>query len=626
MDFNVCLDACFTQKRNTGGNDPPKFHPDTFFVPEDLSRQMEEHVDSIRDSKPSEKKQRKATVTEVEDEDDIYEHKDLKLPRSVLDGCEASFKAADENRQKASSQFYSDTGLMALLCRHDRVLWLVNMHSPGEKQFNVWLLLETLMQHLPLDVVLGVMYDIACQAERSARKWGFLSRYIHRLLFAVSVFHAFGHEWACQYHHRLYTLDNQVKQIDEANLFKLVEWIHRCTLFSKNKRAEAVRDLKKSGHSKEFLRQQWKEQVKSQTKPIPRRSKTRAEKAVAAVIELRNTVDARKKEVRECEAAWNDAVEDGDDELLADTELALKDARAAVTKLKDRLLRSENALGVDEKSELKKLTKTKFFQLRFDARVKKTRLRHLLRARKFEHERAERSSRRQQSSDIKLRTHTQSAVKRRQPKITNLVREYNNLCGAIQKEIDKRTTPRGAIAPQLIDAKKVFELDVDDSIWQDVGLEDDDDRGEPPLWLSSDSVRSGIRAVLQLDRADEEDAMLAKETRSMRAWFIEEWDVLRLAVANAANEANRYQLFLRRERLLRLCATWRKHTTERPGDAPWGPSQAELMECLAQAQTAGRGEDRYYEEDKEEEAFEMLDAMENADVYRDMYDSSSDED
>lgn len=198
MDFNVCLDACFTQKRNTGGNDPPKFHPDTFFVPEDLSRQMEEHVDSIRDSKPSEKKQRKATVTEVEDEDDIYEHKDLKLPRSVLDSCEASFKAADENRQKASSQFYSDTGLMALLCRHDRVLWLVNMHSPGEKQFNVWLLLETLMQHLLLNVVLGVMYNISCQAERSACKWGFLSRYIHQLLFAVSVFHAFGHEWACQ--------------------------------------------------------------------------------------------------------------------------------------------------------------------------------------------------------------------------------------------------------------------------------------------------------------------------------------------------------------------------------------------------------------------------------------------
>ncbi|KAF8144173.1 hypothetical protein K438DRAFT_1993154 [Mycena galopus ATCC 62051] len=614
MDFNVCLDVCFTQKRNTGGNDPPKFHPDTFFVPEDLSRQMEEHVDSIRDSKPSEKKQRKATVTEIEDEDDIYEHKDLKLPRSVLDGCEASFKAADENRQKASSQFYSDTGLMALLCRHDCVLWLVNMHSPGEKQFNVWLLLETLMQHLPLDVMLGVMYNIACQAERSARKWGFLSQYIHQLLFAVSVFHAFGHEWACQViyhplkcegfgfsngesaehfwhlishliahlrisgdHHHLYTLDNQVKQIDEANLFKLAEWIHRRTLFSKNKCTKAVRDLKKSGHSKEFLRQQWKEQVKSQTKPIPRRSKTRAEKAVAAVIELRNTVDAQKKEVRECKAAWNDAVEDGDDELLADTELALKDARAAVTKLKDRLLRSENALGIHEKSELKKLMKTKFFQLRFDVRVKKTRLHHLLRARKFEHEQAERSSHRQQSSDIKLRTHTQSAVKHRQPKITNL-----------------RTTPRGAISPQPIDAKKVFELDMDDSIWQDVGLEDNDDRGEPPLWLSSDSVRSGIQAVLQLDRTDEEDAMLAKETRSMRAWFIEEWDVLRLAVANAANEANRYQLFLHRERLLRLCARWRNHTTERPGDAPWGPSQAELMECLAQAQTAGRGEDRCY--------------------------------
>jgi hypothetical protein len=202
MDFNCCLDACFTQKRNAGPTtDPVKLHPDTHFLPEHLGSKMEEYVDSVRDAKPggNAKKQRKATVEEIDDEaDDHYEHADLKLPRSVLNTCEASFKAADETRQKASSQFYSDTGLMALLCRHDRVLWLVNMHSAGEKQFNVWLLLETLMQHLPLDIVVGILYDIACQAERSVRKWGFLGRYIDRLRFAVSVFHAFGHDWPCQ--------------------------------------------------------------------------------------------------------------------------------------------------------------------------------------------------------------------------------------------------------------------------------------------------------------------------------------------------------------------------------------------------------------------------------------------
>jgi hypothetical protein len=39
---------------------------------------------------------------------------------------------------------------------------------------------------------------------RTCIKWSFLNRYLHRLIFAISVFHAFGHRWACQlvYHPR----------------------------------------------------------------------------------------------------------------------------------------------------------------------------------------------------------------------------------------------------------------------------------------------------------------------------------------------------------------------------------------------------------------------------------------
>ncbi|KAJ7807154.1 hypothetical protein B0H14DRAFT_2874150 [Mycena olivaceomarginata] len=662
MDFNCCLDACFTQKRNAGPTtDPVKLHPDTHFLPEHLGSKMEEYVDSVRDAKPggNAKKQRKATVEEIDDEaDDHYEHADLKLPRSVLNTCEASFKAADETRQKASSQFYSDTGLMALLCRHDRVLWLVNMHSAGEKQFNVWLLLETLMQHLPLDIVVGILYDIACQAERSVRKWGFLGRYIDRLRFAVSVFHAFGHDWPCQvvyhplkcegfgfsngegcerfwhsishliahlrisgYHHRLYTLDSQVKQGDEANLFKLAEWNQRRTLFSKKKRVEAEHQLKKSSHSKEFLKAQWKEQVKAQTKPAPRRSKTRGEKAVATVIELRNTTEAQKVELKDCEAALCAATDDGDDDALVDAKMARDDARAMLLKTQDRLRRNEAALGVDEKVQLQKHTKSKFFQLRFDARTKKIRLRNLLRARKFEWERAERSSRRQQASEHKLRSHTEAAVKRRQPKINNLVREYNKICDAIGVEIREHRAPARTIPPERIDMRTLYALDVDDAIWQD---------GVPPLWLSDDLVRSGIRAMLQIERADEEDAMLRKEARGLRIWFIEEWGVLNLAMENTANEPDRYQFYLRRERLVRLCATWRKHLpADTPQDAPWGPSEAELIQCMIDEHAAARGEDRYFEgdneSDREVEDFEMLDAMENAEAYRGTYDSSDEE-
>lgn len=200
----VCLDACFTQKKNKSHRDPPKFHPQSRFVPESVARKTEEYVESVRQQKKTKRpKKNNGVVVDEEEDEDCYEH-GLPLPRSVLDGCEASFKAADEKREKASTDFFEDTALMALLCRHDRVLFVVNMHSAGEKQFNVVALMETLFQHLPLNIRVGLLYDVACSFERSCRKWGFLSRFLERLAFAVSVFHAFGHEWACQllYHPR----------------------------------------------------------------------------------------------------------------------------------------------------------------------------------------------------------------------------------------------------------------------------------------------------------------------------------------------------------------------------------------------------------------------------------------
>jgi hypothetical protein len=122
----------------------------------------------------------------------------------VLDDCEGSFKAADEKREKASSQFFADTGLMGLLCRHDRVLWLVNMTSAGEKQYYAIALLRKLFNHLPPSMTVGILYDIGCQLHRSCMKWNFLDEFMDRLIFGISVFHAYGHQWPCQlvYHPR----------------------------------------------------------------------------------------------------------------------------------------------------------------------------------------------------------------------------------------------------------------------------------------------------------------------------------------------------------------------------------------------------------------------------------------
>lgn len=201
-DAIVCVDACFKQKRNKGEKDPHHKHSDSVFLPDIAVQNAEQYTERIRPSRNTQPRKR-SKPSPVEEVDDGYDGP-LRVPRSVLATCQESFTAADDQRQKASTQFFSETALMALLCRHDPVLWIVSMTSTGEKQYYTLALIETLFQHLPLSFRIGLLYDIGCQLHQSCVKWGFLSRYHHRLSFAISVFHAFGHQWACQviYHPR----------------------------------------------------------------------------------------------------------------------------------------------------------------------------------------------------------------------------------------------------------------------------------------------------------------------------------------------------------------------------------------------------------------------------------------
>lgn len=194
----ACIDAVFTQKNNKHATrDPPREHPKSVFIPESEVRLWEDFVAEVRP--PKAKKDENAQSAK----DDFCEGP-LRVPNSVLDACENSFTAADGTRQKASTQFFDSTGLMGMLCRHDRVLWLVNMTSPGERQHYVFTLIERLFNHLPPWFTVGLLYDVACSTHRSCVKWDFLSPFLSRITFAISVFHAYGHAWPCQciYHPR----------------------------------------------------------------------------------------------------------------------------------------------------------------------------------------------------------------------------------------------------------------------------------------------------------------------------------------------------------------------------------------------------------------------------------------
>ncbi|KAH7903544.1 hypothetical protein BJ138DRAFT_1107585 [Hygrophoropsis aurantiaca] len=497
----------FPKRRRKGTDDPPRQHPATVFVDNDEVIAMEEQVNSLQSVPPH--RGHRPTVEEV---DEI--EPGMHVPNSVLDECGDSFKAADKKRKKASTQFFSDTGLMAMLCRHDPVLWLVNMTSAGERQHYSLALIEKLITNLPPNMIIGTLYDIACQLHCSCVKWGFLDHSMHRITFATAVFHAYAHNWACQliyhprkcigfglsdgegckrlwsdlkilipslrisgFHQRLFSLDCRIKYLDEKSLCQLGHWLRRHWDSCQGRMTGATRKL--DGCDIDNLRHEWQAQVIAQTKPPPRRSQNKGKDAAEAVIALQLTVTAHEDMINKLEDELEEAG-------IADTILIsekLEKARAKLAKFQATLQRQK-----------------------------------------------------------KLHSHTESSLKRREPAILNLVKNYNDLSIQISSLVRNRKAPQ----------------DVDDDMWQDIGLEDDLDDSVLPGWLSDEKIRQGIKDMLELDRCKEEEQRLMRERCAMQEWAREEWACVENARAlpDDAPEVMAYHLGLQSQFLCRIFSIW----------------------------------------------------------------------
>ncbi|KAJ3715448.1 hypothetical protein C8R42DRAFT_549560, partial [Lentinula raphanica] len=556
--FIVCLDACFNQKHNKQPRDPEHVHPRSVFL-------AQEHVDEWKNI-VEEQRPRPTQTARSTGDDEVEEG--LQVPKSVLDACNDSFTAADGYREKASTQFFDSTALMGLLCRHDRVLWLVNMTTPGERQHYAFALLDQLFNHIPPTSTIGLLYDIACQLERSCVKWGFMKDNLPRIRFAISVFHAFGHGWGCQcvYHPRkcagfglsdgegcerfwhsiskliaylrvcghyirLYTLDSQIQHADNESLRGFGLWIARKWRLTQTKREEADMNVRWSTYDPEFLHEQWEEQKAHTIMPSPRQSRTAGKIAVEAALRIRKARDTLRKSIKNLE----DIIANPSSEPyeIAEAELELPLLQEKLINTQSALAAKEKALGVDGEKEYRHLASSPFVTDRMNARALKVRLRQRLQARKFERDRLERSFRRQMNtSQRKLHRHTEDTVKQRDGGIQSLARNYNKLCEKMAEQIAKKRAPAHAIASRPIPMKELFSLDVDDAIWDDCGLEGDDDSVDPPLWLSDDQVRVGIQGILLRDRCDEELVRLKHEVLMMEEWFSEEWKVVIAGISN----------------------------------------------------------------------------------------------
>ncbi|KAG1810838.1 uncharacterized protein BJ212DRAFT_1448552 [Suillus subaureus] len=548
-DVIVCIDACFTQKCADTIN-PPNPTP-TFFLLNDDVKAMEDFVQSCRGER------RRVWVSRAEGNEDHYEE-GMRVPVSVLNRCRESFVAADEKHEKASTHFFTDTGLMALLCRHDHVLWLANLTSAGEKQHYALALLDCLFKHLPPQMTIGLLYNI----------WKFLDdNTLSRISFAVAVFHAYGHQWPCQivYHPRkhegfglsdgegcerlwsslmqlipslwvsgfyqcLFILNVQVHHLDTKSIQGYGHWLHRRWIHCQTKKNAALDSLLDLDIDEDMLHAEWKVQIAHQTRPTPhkilRQSKNKAAEVITTILALEKTLDAYETSVRELEM-----------QLYVGT-----------------------ALETQAKANLEKMKNNTYLTVCLNAHAVKIHIWDRLHQCKFELERLERSYQATVNAEHKIHVSTQYSIKHREPRVLKLVSTYNGLCAQLQSLICQRRAPPSAVLPRPIICEGIFLLNVDDEIWQDIGL--DEDSINPLAWLSDEATRSV-----------EEETRLMQERTVMQEWMFAEWETIQTVLRDAGPAQTNFFTF---------AVIWKKKVQEIPCMWPvksWGPQNEDLLQA-----------------------------------------------
>ncbi|TFK58907.1 hypothetical protein BDN72DRAFT_906316 [Pluteus cervinus] len=339
------------------------------------------------------------------------------------------------------------------------------------------------------------------------------------------------------YHQRLYTLDAQVQHLDFANL--------------------------------------------------KRRSKKQGQTAVEEVIRLGKAYEVQKQPVLETEKQLQG---NSDDYVHALASIDIHDAHQAFKRAETQLRIKERMLGIGEKEELMRLINDPYIALRMNALALKMRLREKLRARKFELDPVERKARKFTPNHEKLVSHTDSSVRRHDPTVKQIARAYNKTCEDIKRLVKKKKRDQRPTCPSKVPMDGLFSLDINDDIWQDAGLSDDA-VGQPPLWLSNEKVRAGVKAMLERDRCVEEEAQLEHERRAMQTWFSEEWTVVNEIILNSDtdNPGLCYAFKQRKSELCILQVIWSDvvgHLSSGPPSLPplpaWGPSTEEDVAARVQ--------------------------------------------
>ncbi|WVO23245.1 uncharacterized protein IAS62_006568 [Cryptococcus decagattii] len=125
--------------------------------------------------------------------------------KAVAEGdsaCSDEWKAKNGGAGQGAFKGKEDTGLFALVCRHDFCIKLINLFRSGERMMYPLAFLIWLLRYVDPTARLGLLYDIGCNFEAHLRSRGLFIEELNatprKLHIGVSVFHAYAHIWPCQ--------------------------------------------------------------------------------------------------------------------------------------------------------------------------------------------------------------------------------------------------------------------------------------------------------------------------------------------------------------------------------------------------------------------------------------------
>ncbi|KAG2139317.1 hypothetical protein DEU56DRAFT_735682 [Suillus clintonianus] len=562
-DIHVATDGNFHHRHRRSAGDCPRFYEPTYFLPKQFVDAVGCRIDAQRKRPP------KAHTPIV--------------PDVAIDLCENAYEAADGKKQKAAMDSFDNTGLMALICRHDIPLFFANIDSPGEQQKYSVALIEHLFTLLPPQATVATLYDVGCVLARSLSKFEILPRdVLSRLRFATTAMHAYGHEWACQLVHnprmciglglsdgegterlwsrfvrligversssrqrRIWLIDRQATAIGSEMKADLGDWIkRRLKRGIKDQGSAALNVLNRCETSVEDLRTQWADQRQSQLS-IRAHAPARLKKELDTVLALQADLDVSDRALQATRTMLEKEAASGD----------TLDVLASLQRGHERLMTKVEALysslNVHDRFPELDGVNLDFVRVLLMARDLKMNIRKRAIASFFEWDKLDRAvGGSQQTLGTKLHQHTRKAIAKRQPALMTAIRQFNSYCERLESLYD----PAWNIPLPTPLPTKLAELRGDQTLMQDIWVVPS--VGEVPRWLEDSDVRDGIRALLKRDRCQEEQKRLGMEADNLCRFFGEELTALELSLRLPENKRFRVPLQQRHSHFIRLQTRW----------------------------------------------------------------------